>query len=692
MPAGHNEPPAAESATAPGEVAQGGPGTALAFISYASADGTVAETVCSALERAGVRCWIAPRDVTPGELYATSIVHAIDSTRVLVLILSQHAADSAHVFREIERASSKRHAILSFRIDKAPLPEGLEYFLNTSQWLDASSNQVDRALPRLVEAVRHALGAPAATARADRGPPPTASKGLPSNRSLAALGILVAIAIAYVAVDRFWLSRPADSQMSPGEMAALPPADALGAAAPPAKSIAVMPFADLSEKKDQEYFSDGLSEELIDHLARVPDLKVIARSSAFAFKGTNEDVRSIAGKLGVSNLLQGSVRKAGNRLRITAQLIRASDGVLLWSETFDRKLVDVFELQDEISARVAEALNTTLNLASGAGAESASKHAVNFDAYNLMLQGNYFFWRGNKGDEARAVELFEQAVRQDPEYALAWAKLARALVWQGFIGDLAPDEATSRIRTAVERALAIDPNSAEAYYARGNMFRVLAGDWPAAFADYRKVVALDAHGEVGRAALGNIILLEGELSGQFGAQIDYLHRELESNPLDTDGLIDLAWAYLNAGDLDASAATFLRLLEVNPDFSTARAGHGLALLLDGKEVEALAAVRKEPDESIRLQVLSAVHWASGQRVESDAALGALERKYADRKAYDIASVHAYRGEAAAAFSWLDRAFQQRPGSLENLKRDPLFRKLHGDPRFSAMLRKAKLAE
>jgi TolB-like protein/cytochrome c-type biogenesis protein CcmH/NrfG len=692
MPAGNNERPAADSVTAPGEGAQGGPDTALAFISYASADGSVAETVCSGLERAGLRCWIAPRDVTPGELYATSIVHAIDSTRVLVLILSQHAADSAHVFREVERASSKRHAILSFRIDTSPLPEGLEYFLNTSQWLDASSTQVDRALPRLVEAVRHALGAPALPARVGHGSTVTARKSPPSKRLLVALAVLVATAIAYVAVDRFWPSRPADSQMSPDGTAALPPADALRAAAAPPKSIAVLPFADLSEKKDQEYFSDGLSEELIDHLARVPDLKVIARSSAFAFKGTNEDVRTIAGKLGVSNLLQGSVRKAGNRLRITAQLIRASDGVLLWSETFDRKLIDVFELQDEISARVAKALDTTLNLASVTGVDPASKHAVDIEAYNLVLQGNYLYWRGNKGDEAKAVELFEQAVRRDPQYALAWAKLARALVYQGFIGDLAADEAISRGRRAVERALAIDPNSAEAYYARGNLFRMLSGDWSAAFSDYRKAAELDPHGEVGRDAVGNRVLLEGELSGQMGARIDVLSRELESNPLDTDVLSDLAWAHLNAGDLDASAATFLSVLEINPDFSIARAAYGMALLLNGKKIEALAAAQKEPDEASRLWALSAIHWASGQRAESDAALGALERKYADRKAYEIASAHAYRGDAGTAFSWLDRAYQQRAGPLSALKVDPLFNKLHRDPRFSAMLRKAKLAE
>jgi tetratricopeptide (TPR) repeat protein len=425
-------------------------------------------------------------------------------------------------------------------------------------------------------------------------------------------------------------------------------------------------------------------------LAQIPDLKVIARSSTFAFKGTNEDVRTVATKLGVTNVLQGSVRKAGDRLRITAQLIRASDGVLLWSESYDRKLVDVFELQDEISATVAKTLNAKLNLARSFGVCAASDRVVNIEAYNLVLQGNYVYMRGNKGDEARAVELFQLATTRDPQYALAWAKLARALAWQGYIGDLTGDEAVSRSLRAAERALAIDPNCAEAYYARGNILRVLSGEWAAALSDYDKAAALDPNGQIGNEAEGNTLLLKAQMSGQFDAMIDWSLNWLESSPLDAGRLHDLAWVYQIAGDLKASAAAFRRVLEVNPNYSSGPALYGLTLLLMGKHDEALAAANIEPDDAYRLIALTNIYWASGRRAESDAALGALEHKYSDRKAYDIAAAHAYRGEATAAFSWLDRAYQQRRGSLEYLKVDPLFQKLHRDPRFSAFLRKAKL--
>ena len=470
------------------------------------------------------------------------------------------------------------------------------------------------------------------------------------------------------------------------------PAELSGALTVPDKSIAVLPFTDMSEKKDQEYFSDGLSEELIDHLAQNVELKVIARSSSFAFKGTNEDVRAIATKLGVTNLLQGSVRKAGNRLRITAQLIRASDGVLLWSESYDRKLDDVFTLQDEISTMVAKALNAALNLAPGVGVQSASTRTIDIEAYNLMLQGNYLYWRGNKGDEAKSVEFFQQALKRDPQYAAAWAKLSRALGWQGYIGDLAANEAITKGREAANRALTIDPNCAEAYYARGNIFRVLSGEWTAALSDFEKAAVLDPHGQVGNDAKGNVLLLKGEMNGQLRDFLDWSRLRLEWSPLDATLLSDLAWAQYLAGYVEASAATFVSLLEVHPDFSSARATYGLTLLSLGKNIEALAAAEMEPDDAYKLAALTNIYWALGRRAESDLALGALKRRHADRKAYEIAAAHAYRGEAVTAFSWLDRAYQERKGSLEYMKVDPLLLNLREDPRFSALLRKVKLTE
>jgi tetratricopeptide (TPR) repeat protein len=390
-------------------------------------------------------------------------------------------------------------------------------------------------------------------------------------------------------------------------------------------------------------------------------------------------------------LLQGSVRKAGDQLRITAQLIRATDGALLWSETYDRKLDDIFKLQDEISTMVAKALDAALNLAPGTGAQSAVRQSANIEAYNLMLQGHYYFWRGNKGDEAKAVDFLRQALEKDPQYALAWAKLARVYVWQGNIGDLAPDEAIIKSQDAAERALAIDPDCAEAYYARANMFRLLSGNWTAALSDYERASALDPHGRVGFDARNGALWITTQASGQVGDLIDTLRLDLERNPLDTNVLTDLGYSYQLAGQLEESAAAYRKLLELNPVYSTAWSGLGQTLLLMGDKMEALTTAEKEPDEASRLAVLVIIYWALDRRAESDSALRALERGHADGRAYEIAGAYAYRGEPDAAFAWLDRTSRQKMGSLVDLKINPLFQKLRGDPRFGALLQKAKLA-
>ncbi|MHB8476761.1 MAG: TIR domain-containing protein [Steroidobacteraceae bacterium] len=265
------------------------------FVSYASQDAAVANSVVEALERQGIRCWIAPRDVTPGEFYADAIVRAIDAARALVLVLSQHAAVSHHILREIERASSKRHPVISLRIDHAALPVGLEYFLNTSQWLDATEGDVNRAFPRLVEAARKVL-AGGSSAQATPAPSRSSHISAPSpirqswSRPVAAVLCLVAVAILGIAIDKRWFSRHIVEEKPVAAAAAAP----VTAPTVPEKSVAVLPFVDMSEKKDQEYFSDGLSEELIDMLTKVPDLRVPARTSSFYFKGKQTKISDIA--------------------------------------------------------------------------------------------------------------------------------------------------------------------------------------------------------------------------------------------------------------------------------------------------------------------------------------------------------------------------------------------------------------
>jgi tetratricopeptide (TPR) repeat protein len=373
-------------------------------------------------------------------------------------------------------------------------------------------------------------------------------------------------------------------------------------------------------------------------------------------------------------------------------LIRASDGVHLWSEIYDRKLTDIFKVQDEISRTVAKALNAALNLTLAVGGPSASRGTTNIAAYNLLLQGNYFFWRGDKGDNGKAAEYFLQALKRDPHYAPAWAKLARVYAWQGYVGELTAAEGALKGREAAERALALDANCAEAYYARANISRLIAGDWAGSISDNERAAALDPHGEVGDNARANILSVRVATEGRFDDAIDWARERLSRDPLDKETMMDLAYFEQGAGHLEESAATFQRVLEQNPDYVGANGQYAVTLLLMGKKSEALAAAQKESDEANRFLALDCVYWALGRRAESDSALAALERGFADRRAYEIAAAHACRGEADAGFAWLDRAYQQSKGTLGLLRSDSLIRKLRNDPRFDALLRKAKLVE
>jgi TolB-like protein len=377
------------------------------FISYASLDSAIAETACEALEKAGVTCWIAPRDVTPGAFYGDEIVHAIDAAKAIVLILSRNAAISPHVLREVERAASKRHAVISLRIDTASLPAGLEYFLNTSQWLDASSGGTARGLPKLVSAVQVAIQAPTVT---PTGVPtahaPAPAESARSRKRMAfVVASLVSLGLVGFAADRLWLSSHRAAATPATTPVASAPVPVTAAPAIPEKSVAVLPFVDMSEKKDQEYFSDGLSEELIDMLTKVPGLRVPARTSSFYFKGKQATVPEIAKALGVADVLEGSVRKSGNHLRITAQLVRADNGYHLWSETYDRQLDDIFKVQDDIAGAVVKALKVSLL----EGQTPRATPTTNTEAYTLYLQGRSFWPRHSAADNKKAADCLPRA-------------------------------------------------------------------------------------------------------------------------------------------------------------------------------------------------------------------------------------------------------------------------------------------
>jgi TolB-like protein len=296
--------------------------------------------------------------VTPGAFYADEIVHAIDAAKAIVLILSQNAAKSQHVLREVERAASKGYPVFSLRVDQAPLPAGLEYFLNTSQWLDASDGEMARSMPKLIVAVRAAIQAPVVTPETVPIPRALApsSSARPPQRSAIIVASLIVLGIAGFAVDRLWVSGRRAAQTSAPTAAVPEGVPASVAPSIPEKSVAVSPFVDLSEKHNQEYFADGIAEQVLELLARIPGLKVIGRTSSFRFKGSTLDVRSIGKTLGVAHLLEGSVQRAGDTVRVTAQLISATDGSNEWSDTYESRFDDVLKVQDAIASGLARAL------------------------------------------------------------------------------------------------------------------------------------------------------------------------------------------------------------------------------------------------------------------------------------------------------------------------------------------------
>jgi TolB-like protein len=632
------------------------------FVSYASQDAAVANSIVENLEQHGLKCWIAPRDVKPGAQYADAIVRGINEAKAVVLVMSAGAVASAHVGREVERAASKRKPIIAFRVDAAPLSAALEYFLSQSQWIDVPALGMRAALAKLAEAVRQGSAASSQTVAAGRH---AGSKKRIGIAAAVVVGIVVVVGLGFY----LWKSHHVGAQ-------------APSTAAITDKSIAVLPFVDMSEKKDQEYFSDGLSEELIDLLAQVQDLRVPARTSSFAFKGKADDVTSIARKLHVANLLEGSVRKAGNTLRVTVQLIRADNGYHLWSRTYDRDIKDIFKVQDEIAAAVVEVLKAKLAPPQAAAAYRSS----NTEAYNQYLLGKRFHGRGNVDGWQRAIDAFHKAISLDPEYAAAYASLALS---EYALADSTGDAAGQRQAMAdAERAVTLAPQEADGYASRGVLRMNVSWDWNGAEADLEKALALDPAAD---KTQGNYATLLERL-GRLSEAIEVGRRATEIDPLSS-----IAWSNLGQyltfhGDYPAAHEALRRCLEINPESSFGRHHVAILRLLEGNAAEALATARKIGIEAFRLADVAMAEHSLGHAKESQQALDELIAKHASDGAYQVAEAFAWRGEKDKAFEWLERAYEQRDGGLSEVKVDLLLDRLHGDPGYKAFLKKMNLPE
>jgi serine/threonine protein kinase/tetratricopeptide (TPR) repeat protein len=460
-----------------------------------------------------------------------------------------------------------------------------------------------------------------------------------------------------------------------------------------AASIAVLPFVNRSPSSEDEYFSDGLSDELLNVLARIRGLRVTARTSSFHFKGKDVTIAEVGKALNVATVLEGSVRKAGNRVRISVDLVKVSDSSHLWSETYDRTLEDIFAVQDDIAQSVVKELRTTLlgeepdsdasRQAKAEVARAAKGRGTDPEAHRLYLMARYLLDRMTRDDTAKAVEYLKQVLALDPEFALAWAELGRAYMSEANSGWAPVVEGFGRARKAVNRALSLEPDLAEGHSQMGLIQVIHDWDFRAAGVSSARALELDPGNwrMVGRAGARAMNM------GHSEEAIELYHRALQLDPLSAHAYTNLGFA-LYAQDRFAEAeAAYRRSLELAPQRITTRAHLSLTLLAEGRSEEALAEAAEEPHESFRLWALAIIHHGMGNRAKSDEVLREEIEKDAEGGAYQIAEVYGARGEVDAALEWLERAFEQRDAGLFEVKCSPRLRSLHGDPRWGAFMKK-----
>ncbi len=447
------------------------------------------------------------------------------------------------------------------------------------------------------------------------------------------------------------------------------------------KSIAVLPFVDMSAGKDQEYFSDGLSEELLNLLSKIPELKVIGRTSSFSFKGKNEDLRSIAQKLGVAHILEGSVRKDGNNIRVTAQLIKATDGTHLWSETFNRDLKGIFKLQDEIAGDVVKQLKLKL-----LAVPSSAATSTNIEAHNFILQGNYFFDKLDKENVAKAVDFYYQAIAIDSMGARAWAELANAISRQSWQNYIDQNIGYEKARHAALKAISLDNTNATGYRELGDIKLYHDFDWQGAEEAFRMAFSLDPGNSEVINALGSV----QQPLGHWKEAEQYYRKSILLNPLKPMIHMNLGNELTSAGRLDEAILSFKKILELDPRFQRAHFYQGRNYLLKGKPELALKEMQQENLEIFKTFGLALAYHSLGREKDADEMLKEFSEKYKNNWSYLLAQLHAFRGEKDEAFKWLETAYNKKDSWLYWLKGDPLLKNLKGDPRHKAFLIKMNL--
>lgn len=461
---------------------------------------------------------------------------------------------------------------------------------------------------------------------------------------------------------------------------------------PARKSIAVLPFVNMSPDRENEYFSDGMTEELITALSKIPGLHVAARTSAFAFKGKDQDVRRIGEQLGVSSVLEGSVRRAGDKLRVAAQLVDTSDGYHLWSETYDREMKDVFAIQDDISRAIVNALQ--LKLAGGKHATLIKRHTENLHAYHLYLQGRHFWNRRTEEWLTKAARCFEHAVGQDPNYALAYAGLADCFAVQAIAeyGALAPKEAMPKAKAAADKALTIDGLLAEAHTSLAHVEAFYDWQWAEAEKRFQRALALNPNYAIAHHWYAIHLAAMGRLDEALGEE----KRAQELDPLSLFINKNLGTILFYARQFDQAVRQYRDTIELDPSFGRTHFFLGLAYEGLGRYDDAIAelktAMAASGENTVMLAALGRTHALAGRRSAALQILDGLNKRASQHyvPAFSVAMLHMGLEDTNRGFEWLEKALEERSSWLTSLKVDPLFDSIRPDSRFAPLLKRVGL--
>jgi TolB-like protein/Tfp pilus assembly protein PilF len=654
------------------------------FLSYASQDAEAAQKICEALRAANIEVWFDKSELRGGDAWDQSIRRQIKNCALLIPIISRHTHERAEGYFRLEwkLAVDRSHLIMANKAFLLPVviddtgddDENVPDKFREVQWTRLPAGETSAAF---VERIRRLLsGETVPTQERIRSTGSTVagrarpSHGLIRGRMGVLYGAVAAaalLALGYLGMER--LNHPK--------------LNGLGA-----DSIAVLPLANESAEADQQYFSDGISEDLITALGQFPGLKVIGRSSAFQFRDSREDSRSIGAKLGVAHLLEGSVRKSGDMIRVNAELIDAADGSIQWSQRYDRAYKDLFALQDEITNAVAEALKPKLLPGEHATEQSDRPPSGNLEAYNALLQGRFYARHNTEADHRKAIEFYRRAIELDPRYALAWSQLSRSWTELGgnFLEGVASQEAYAKAREAADRAVALSPELPMAHLVRGDLLQTADLDWRGAEAEYRRALALAPNDAAVQFDFGIQLASLGEVP----RAIELTQQALATEPLRANWYTWLAMYLLGVNRLDEAERAIRRAIALQPG---AVGSYGRLTDIEikrGRAQAALAAAEREPAGPFQDVSLALARQIGTDRSAADAALKTLIDKDANAGPVQIAEVYALRNDAKGTFEWLDRAWSSRDAGINQLLYDPFILRYKDDPRFAAFCRKVGL--